>query len=166
MNTRGEFDRLPTFAGVGVMVLAIAACTIKLRDDEDQTSSASSASPDAEPLAAELARCRSVTPEQKDALEACRRVWAEQRRRFLGQSKTPSPTSHPDDSAPNIGFPAPGPRKDKSRLPQGWPQSLLPKASERWVAPASSIIFSGFSPNISTADSGCCRARWPLSPPR
>jgi conjugative transfer region protein TrbK len=108
-------------AGVAVMVLVVAACAIKLRDDEDQTSSASSASPDADPLAAELARCRRVTPEQTDALKACRRIWVEQRRQFLGQSKTPSPTSHPDDSAPNIGFPAPGPRKDKSRLPQGWP---------------------------------------------
>jgi len=56
-------------AGVAVMVLVVAACAIKLRDDEDQTSSASSASPDADPLAAGLARCRRVTPEQTDALE-------------------------------------------------------------------------------------------------
>jgi conjugative transfer region protein TrbK len=108
-------------AGVAVMFLVVAACAIKLRDDEEQASPASPASEDPNPLAAELARCRSVTPEQKDALEECRRVWAEQRRQFLGQSKTPSPTSHPDGGAPNIGFPAPGPRKDKSRLPQGWP---------------------------------------------
>jgi conjugative transfer region protein TrbK len=116
-------------AGVAVMVLVVAACAIKLRGGEEQRSSASSASPDADPLAVELARCRRVAPEQKDALEACRRVWAEQRRQFLGQSKTPSPTSHLDDSAPNIGFPAPGPRKDKSRVPQGWP-SISPSESE------------------------------------
>jgi conjugative transfer region protein TrbK len=116
-------------AGVAVMVLVVAACAIKLRDDEEQASSASPASEDPNPLAAELARCRSVTPEQKDALAECRRLWAEQRRQFLGQSKTPSPTSHPDDSAPNIGSPAPGPRKDKSRLPQGWP-SISPSESE------------------------------------
>src|SRR6266851_756122 len=121
MSARSRIDRLSMVAGVAVMVLVVAACAIKLRDDEEQASSASPVSEDPNPLAAELARCRSVTSEQKDALEKCRRVWAEQRRQFLGQSKPPTPTSHPDDSAPNIGFPAPGPRKDKSRLPQGWP---------------------------------------------
>jgi len=115
-------------AGVAVMVLVVAACAIKLRGDGDQISALPSAQ-EVDPLAAELARCRSVTPEQKDALAECRRLWAEQRRQFLGQSKTPSPTSHPDDSAPKIGSPAPGPRKDKSRLPQGWP-SISPSESE------------------------------------
>ena len=119
MTAHGRLDRLSIVAGVTVMVLVVAACAIKLRDHEEQALSASPASEDPNPLTAELARCRSVTPEQKDALEECRRVWAEQRRQFLGQSKSPSPISHPDDSAPNIGFPASGPRKDKSRQPQG-----------------------------------------------
>ncbi len=110
------------------MVLVVAACAIKLRGDEDQISALPSAQ-EVDPLAAELARCRTVTSEQKDALEECRRVWAEQRRQFLGQSKPPTPTSHPDDSAPNIGVPALGPRKDESRLPQGWP-SISPSESE------------------------------------
>ena len=126
MTARSQFNRLSTFAGVATMVLVVAACAVKLRDAE-QASSASPASEDPNPQAAELARCRAVTPEQKDALEECRRVWAEQRRRFLRQSKTPFP--HPDDSVPNIGFPAPGPDKDKSRLPQGWP-SISPAESE------------------------------------
>src|SRR6267154_1498373 len=121
MTAHGRLDRLSIVAGVAVMVLVVAACAIKLRDDEEQAWSASPASEDPNPLAAELARCRSVTSEQKDALAQCRRIWAEQRRQFLGQSKTPTPPSHPDDSAPNIGFPALGPRKDKSRLPLGWP---------------------------------------------
>ena len=120
MSARDRLDRLSMVAGVAVMVLVVAACAIKLRGDEDQISALPSAQ-EVDPLAAELARCRRVTPEQTDALEACRRIWAEQRRQFLGQSKTPTPASHPDDRAPNIGFPAPGPRKDKSRLPQGWP---------------------------------------------
>jgi conjugative transfer region protein TrbK len=107
-------------AGVAVMVLVVAACTIKLRDDEDQISALPSAR-EVDPLAAELARCRTVTSEQKDALAECRRIWAEQRRQFVGQSKTRSPTSHPDTTAPNIGVPASVPRKDESRLPQGRP---------------------------------------------
>jgi conjugative transfer region protein TrbK len=110
------------------MVLVVAACAIKLRDDEDQISALPSAR-EVDPLAAELARCRTVTAEQTDALEECRRVWAEQRRQFLGQSKTRSRTSHPDNNAPNMGVPASGPRKDESRLPQGWP-SISPSENE------------------------------------
>jgi conjugative transfer region protein TrbK len=115
-------------AGVAVMVLVVAACAIKLRGDEDQISALPSAQ-EVDPLAAELARCRTVTSEQKDALAECRRIWAEQRRQFLRQSKTPTPTGLPNDSAPNIRFPAPGPRKDESRLPEGWP-SISPLESE------------------------------------
>src|SRR6266436_6865056 len=120
MSARSKLDRLSIVAGVAVMVLVVAACAIKLRGDEDQISALPSAQ-EVDPLAAELARCRSVTPEQKDALEECRRIWAEQRRQFLGQSKPPTPSTRTNDGAPNIGVPALGPRKDKSRLPQGWP---------------------------------------------
>ena len=128
MSARSRLDRLPMVAGVAVMVLVVAACAIKLRGDEDQISALPSAQA-VDPLAAELARCRTVTSEQKDALAECRRIWAEQRRQFLGQSKTPTPTGLPNDNAPNIRFPAPGPRKDESRLPQGWP-SISPSESE------------------------------------
>ena len=129
MTARSKLDRLSMVAGVAVMVLVVAACAIKLRDDEEQASSVSPASEDPNPLAAELARCRSVTPEQKDALEACRRIWAEQRAQFLGQSKPPTPSTRTNDGAPNVGVPALGPRKDESRLPQGWPP-ISPSESE------------------------------------
>jgi conjugative transfer region protein TrbK len=124
MSARSRLDRLSVVAGVAVLVLVVAACAIKLRGDEDQLSALPSAQ-EVNPLAAELARCRTVTSEQKDALAECRRIWAEQRRQFLGQSKTPTPTGLPNDNAPNIRFPAPGPRKDESRLPQGWPSISL-----------------------------------------
>ena len=126
MSARSRLDRLSMVAGVAVMVLVVAACTIKLRGDEDQISALPSAQ-EVDPLAAELARCRTVTSEQKDALAECRRIWAEQRRQFLGQKKTP--TGLPNDNAPNIRFPAPGAPKDESRLPQGWP-SISPSESE------------------------------------
>src|SRR5713101_1076248 len=128
MTARSRLDRLSIVAGVAVMVLVVAACAIKLRGDEDQISALPSAQ-EVDPLAAELARCRTVTSEQKDALAECRRIWAEQRHQFLGQSKTPTPSTRTNDGAPNIGVPALGPRKDKSRLPQGWP-SISPSESE------------------------------------
>lgn len=120
MSAHSRIDRLAMLAGVAVMVLVVAACAIKLRGDEDQISSASPASEGADPLAAELARCRRVTPAQTDALEACRRIWAEQRRQFLGQ-KRKIPTALPNDNAPKVGLPGFTPRKEEGRLPQGWP---------------------------------------------
>ena len=122
MTPHDRRDRLSIVAGVAVMVFVVAACAIKLRDDEEQASSTSLASKDSNPLDTELARCRSVTPEQKDTLEDCRRVWAEQRRQFFGKSKTLS-TLHPDDNGQKVGFPAFGPRKDQSQLPPGWPSN-------------------------------------------
>lgn len=39
-----------------------------------------------DPLQAELARCRTMTPEDLDADTACSAAWAEHRHRFLGLS--------------------------------------------------------------------------------
>jgi conjugative transfer region protein TrbK len=43
-----------------------------------------------EPLATELARCRTITPEQNAADDTCRRAWAESRRRFFAPSSSHS----------------------------------------------------------------------------
>lgn len=43
-------------------------------------------SADDDPLQVELARCRSITPEDLDTDTACPAAWAEHRRRFLGLS--------------------------------------------------------------------------------
>lgn len=77
-------------AAMMLVVLIVAACAIRLRDDENQTTSATSSDQASDPLAAKLAQCRSVTSEQKDALSECRKAWAEKRRQFFRQT---SPTS-------------------------------------------------------------------------
>jgi conjugative transfer region protein TrbK len=41
-----------------------------------------------DPLAADLARCRDITAQQLAADDTCRRVWAENRRRFLAPAKS------------------------------------------------------------------------------
>ena len=41
----------------------------------------------ADALASEVARCRTVTSDQAAAFEICRRVWAENRRQFFGSTK-------------------------------------------------------------------------------
>jgi conjugative transfer region protein TrbK len=117
MNTK-TLDRIPALAAVALVVLVLAACAIRLRGDEGQTSAIASTDVTADPLATKLAECRSVTYEQKDALSECRKAWAEKRRQFLGH-KAPAPS---DTGAVQAGgsslFVAP---KDESRLPSGFP---------------------------------------------
>ena len=83
MNTK-MIERLPTLAAVALVVLVFAACAIRPRDDEGQSSTPASTDVKSDPLAMKLAECCSVTYEQKDALSECRKAWAEKRRQFLG----------------------------------------------------------------------------------
>lgn len=110
-----KIDRLPTMAAMMLVVLIVAACAIRLRDDENKTTSATSFDQASDPLAEKLAECRSVTSEQKEALSECRKAWAEKRRQFLEQTSpksSESATSHggsplftpPEgDSGPRLG---------------------------------------------------------------
>ncbi|MGE0289408.1 MAG: putative entry exclusion protein TrbK-alt [Bradyrhizobium sp.] len=104
------------YAGVTIFVVALAAaCTIYLRDGGGQPQPASSVVREPDPVAAELERCRSIGYEQKDRLAECRKVWADQRRQFLGQS---SNRARPDpDATPAVSV------RDQGRLPSG----LFPK---------------------------------------
>ena len=79
MNTKA-LERIPALAAVVLVVLVVAACAIRLRGDEAQTSTPVSADVTSDPLTTKLAECRSVTYEQKDALSECRKAWAEKRR--------------------------------------------------------------------------------------
>jgi conjugative transfer region protein TrbK len=108
-------DRLPVMVAMLLIALIVAACAIRLRDDGNQTASATSFDQASDPLAAKLAECRSVTSEQKEAVSECRKAWAEKRRQFLRQTpptSSESATSHgasplfirpEDDSEPRLG---------------------------------------------------------------
>jgi conjugative transfer region protein TrbK len=111
-----KLKRLPTVAAAVLLVLVVAACSIRLRDDESQTLSATPTDQASDPLAVKLAECRSVTSEQKDALSECRKAWAEKRRQFLGQ-KAPSASSGPPQAGSSLFVPP----KDESRLSPGYP---------------------------------------------
>jgi conjugative transfer region protein TrbK len=116
MNTK-TLDRIPALAAVALVVLVLAACAIRLRGDEGQTSATASTDVTADPLATKLAECRSVTYEQKDTLSECRKAWAEKRRQFLGQ-KAPAASDTGAAQAGSSLFVAP---KNESRLPAGDP---------------------------------------------
>jgi conjugative transfer region protein TrbK len=114
MSDFKAFKALSVGATIFVGVLA-AACTIHLRDEDNQPQPASSVLRDGDPQAAELERCRSVSYEQKDRLAECRKVWAEQRRHFLRQnSDTPRNAARPDQDAARSAS-----ARDQSRLPSG-----------------------------------------------
>ncbi|ANW00839.1 putative entry exclusion protein TrbK-alt [Bradyrhizobium icense] len=120
MNGVGRFKRLLLVAtAVVIPVLVVAACAIQLRGDGENTSAGSPASRATDPLAAKLERCRTVTSEQTAELEECRRMWTENRRRFLGQKKAPKvDTPVNDERQP----------KGRSRLPQDWPSVATPES--------------------------------------
>ena len=117
MNTK-TLERLPTVAAGVLIVLVVAACAIRLRDDEGQTLPAASGDNASDALTAKLAECRSITYEQKDALSECRKAWAEKRRQFLGQRISPASS---DNEAAKEGSSLFVPPKDGSRLSPGYP---------------------------------------------
>jgi conjugative transfer region protein TrbK len=91
MSGSSRIKRLLFVATAAVVpALVVAACAIQLRGHDDSVMAASSITPVIDPVAGELERCRTVTSEQEAELQACRRVWAEHRRRFLGQKKAPA----------------------------------------------------------------------------
>ena len=101
-----KIDRLPTMAVMMLVVLIVAACAIRLRDDGNQTASAISSDQASDPLATKLAECRSVTSEQKEALSECRKAWAEKRRQFLGQTSPTSSESAASDGTSPLFIPS------------------------------------------------------------
>jgi conjugative transfer region protein TrbK len=117
MNTKA-LERIPALAASLLIVLMVAACAVRLRGDEAQTSApASDHVVISDPLARKLTECRSVTYEQKEALSECRKAWAEKRRQFLGQ-KAPAASDTGAGQAGTSLFVLP---KDESRLPSGHP---------------------------------------------
>lgn len=101
-------------ATLALVAAAIALAVNQSRHD-DNDNAALPAAVLVDPLAAELARCRTITPEQNAADDTCRRAWAENRRRFFAPS-----SSRPDTLTNNPA--AAGPVKSQDRLPSAGAQ--------------------------------------------
>ena len=98
-----------------VLTLAFVAATIALSVHQSRQDSAVQVDGPpvrvvADPLTTELARCRTITPEQNVSDDTCRRVWAESRLRFFARS-SPRPNAAANDPATAV------PGKDQDRLP-------------------------------------------------
>jgi conjugative transfer region protein TrbK len=74
--------KLIAFA-MGRLVLLMAAIELKTALTLEESASVERRTDD--PLRRELARCRTLTPEQFETDTTCRAAWAENRRRFFGQ---------------------------------------------------------------------------------
>lgn len=83
------------------LLLVAGACAVQLRPAEDTSSTSTPTSQSIDPLAAKLEQCRAVTADQTTALDECRRIWTENRRRFLGQQTGKPVESTLGPSAPS-----------------------------------------------------------------
>ncbi|MCK1581871.1 putative entry exclusion protein TrbK-alt [Bradyrhizobium sp. 168] len=120
-----RLERLPAAAALGLAVLVVGVCAIRLPEDRSATQSSVYLASKSDATAAKLEQCRTVTYEQKEALLECQKIWAEQRRQFLAGSRS---TGDPDSRTGAALFLSPVPRKDESRLPSGFPS--IPSQSE------------------------------------
>ena len=78
--TPGQFSRIAAAVFAALVVFVLMALVTR---DSAPVQVSSPASTAVESLKADLERCRAITPEQTTAIESCRRVWSENRQRFL-----------------------------------------------------------------------------------
>jgi conjugative transfer region protein TrbK len=79
---------------VAFVMAAIAVAVMQSRRADEKSAIVVPPAAVANLLAAELVRCRAITPEQLAIDDACHRVWAESRRRFVAPTTSRSlPTS-------------------------------------------------------------------------
>ena len=98
-------------AAVGFVTLVAVLAVIQSRRGEDPAMVAPVERGEADAVVRELARCRTVTPDDAVVLEACRRIWAENRQHFFASTKS---RQLPDPPVPN----EPGaPMKNQERVP-------------------------------------------------
>jgi len=97
-------------ATLAFVAAAIALAVNQSRRNDDETADIPPPAVLADPLATELARCRTITLEQNAADHTCRRAWAEGRLRFFAPSSSRPDTVTKDPIAA-------GPVKSQDRLP-------------------------------------------------
>src|SRR5260370_18472204 len=83
--TSQQFLRI---AAVVFVTLASAVAVVQSRRGEDAAVLATLGRDEADPLVSELTRCRTITPDDTAGLDACRRIWAENRQHFFISTKS------------------------------------------------------------------------------
>jgi conjugative transfer region protein TrbK len=89
----GRDAAVRSFLRFGAIAAVVAAVIIAIGEasrTDDASRDVAPAATKSDPLAADLARCRDVTAEKLAADGTCRRVWAENRRRFFAPNNKPA----------------------------------------------------------------------------
>jgi conjugative transfer region protein TrbK len=105
--TDQQFTRI---AVVAFLALSAVVAVIHSRRGEEVGILAPLEHEQADGLASELARCRTITPDEAVALDSCRRAWAENRQHFFAPTKPIRTQVEPIPSAPI------GPAKSQDRV--------------------------------------------------
>ena len=77
------------------VMLAAAVAVIQSRRGREAAVLAPLGSGEADPLVGELARCRRITSDDAAVLDACRRIWAENRQHFFVSTESPQLPAQP-----------------------------------------------------------------------
>ena len=93
-------EKVLRVAAVVFVMLAAAVAVIQSRRGEDAAVLAPVERDEADTLVGELARCRTVTSDDTASLDACRRIWAENRQRFFVSTRSPQLPAPPAANAP------------------------------------------------------------------
>jgi len=111
MNTSLTFRQFLRIAAVVFVALAAAVAVIQSQRGEDAAVLTPLDRGDADALVSELARCRTITPDDTAVLESCRRIWAENRQHFFLSTKSPQLPAALASGAPAM------PVKGQDRVP-------------------------------------------------
>lgn len=93
-------QRFLRVAAVLFVMLAAAVAVTQSRHGEDAAVPAQLGRGEADALVAELSRCRTIMPDDTAGLDACRRIWAENRQHFFATTKSPQLPAPPATNAP------------------------------------------------------------------
>jgi len=88
MSTYLTSQQFLRILAVAFVTLAAAVAVIQSRPSENAAVLAPFEAGEADALVRELARCRTVTSDYPLVLEACRRIWAENRQHFFVSTKS------------------------------------------------------------------------------
>ena len=88
---RARPDHIVRLAAFGACALAALAAAVELSRREPSLEITASSS-DTDPLHTDLVRCRTLTPDEVETDTACKKAWAENRRRFFGSTLDRSDT--------------------------------------------------------------------------
>jgi conjugative transfer region protein TrbK len=97
------YQQFVRVAAVVIVALTAVVAVIHSRSGREAAILAPLEPGEADALVHELARCRTVTPNDVLVLEACRRMWAANRQHFFVPSKSPQSPARPAPDAP-AGF--------------------------------------------------------------